>query len=87
MLAGWWCRVATKKRDQKKSAGDPIRLSVPLDRADHERVRSLAEAHRPPVSMGYVINYAVRLLLEEPDDIVLAQRIRNPRSLGKTDGR
>lgn len=87
MLAGaGWCRVGAKKRDQKKTAGDPVRLSVPLDPGDHQRIRSLAEDHQPAVSMGYVINYAVRLLLEEPDNAILAQRIRTPRSVGRSDG-
>lgn len=77
--------MAGRKSDQRSPSGktgEQIRLSVTLDHADHKRVKSLAEGHQPAVSMGYVINYAVKQLLREMDDATLAQRIRDPRQGG-----
>lgn len=54
------------------------RLTVSLEEEDYERLRTLAEGHRPPLSLGYVVRYAVRLLLERNQDPQLSLELGDP---------
>lgn len=40
------------------------RFTVSLDLGDYEALRALAEGHRPPLTLQYVVNVAVKDLLE-----------------------
>lgn len=48
----------TEAKQQKK------RFSVSLDQGDYEALRALAEGHRPSLKLQYVVNVAVKSLLE-----------------------
>lgn len=50
------CTVA--KTQQQK------RFTVSLDNNDYEALRAIAESHRPPLKLQYVVNVAVKNLLE-----------------------
>lgn len=41
------------------------RLSISLEVEDYDALRALAEGHRPPLSLQYVLNIAVKDLLEK----------------------
>ena len=41
------------------------RLSISLEVEDYDALRALAEGHRPPLSLQYVLNVAVKDLLEK----------------------
>ena len=40
------------------------RFSVSIDMADYATLRALAEGHRPPLTLQYVVNVAIKDLLE-----------------------
>jgi len=50
------CTVA--EAQQKK------RFTVSLDAGDYETLRAIADSHRPPLKLQYVVNVAVKNLLE-----------------------
>jgi len=54
------------------------RFSVTLDEGDYERLRELAEKRRPALSLQYVTEYAVQLLLKLADEPDVAQTMGNP---------
>lgn len=41
------------------------RFTISLDTSDYDTLRALAEGHRPPLSLQYVVNVAVKDLLEK----------------------
>lgn len=41
------------------------RFTISLDASDYDALRSLADGHRPPISLQYVVNVAVKDLLEK----------------------
>jgi hypothetical protein len=40
------------------------RFTVSLDSADYDALRALAEGHKPPLKLQYVMSVAVRQLLD-----------------------
>ncbi len=46
-----------KKTQQKQ-------FTVSLEVGDYEALRALAEGHRPPLTLQYVVNVAIKALLE-----------------------
>jgi len=40
------------------------RFTVSLDAGDYDTLRSIADSHRPPLKLQYVVNVAVKNLLE-----------------------
>lgn len=40
------------------------RFTVSIDAADYEALRAIADGHRPPLKLQYVVNVAVKNLLE-----------------------
>lgn len=40
------------------------RFTVSLDIQDYETLRAIADGHRPPLKLQYVVNVAVKNLLE-----------------------
>ncbi len=54
------------------------RFSVTLNEDDYERLRELAEKRRPALSLQYVTEYAVQLLLKLADEPDVAQTMGNP---------
>lgn len=41
------------------------RFTISLEVGDYDALRALAEGHRPPLSLQYVVNVAVKDLLEK----------------------
>lgn len=41
------------------------RFTISLDASDYDALRVLADGHRPPISLQYVLNVAVKDLLEK----------------------
>lgn len=41
------------------------RLSISLEMEDYDALRALAEGHRPPLSLQYILSVAVKDLLEK----------------------
>ena len=55
-----------KKRAPAKAAHN--RFTVTLDGPAYRRLKALAKKHDPPLSLNYVVKYAVKLLLQRADD-------------------
>lgn len=45
-------------------AAQQKRFTISLDSGDYEALRALAEGHRPPLTLQYVVGVAVKNLLE-----------------------
>lgn len=45
-------------------AAQQKRFTVSLDSEDYEALRALADGHRPPLTLQYVVSVAVKNLLE-----------------------
>lgn len=56
------------------------RLTVTLNEEDYERLRALAYDHRPGLSMGYVVQYALREFFDKNEDPQLALQLRDPKT-------
>lgn len=56
------------------------RFTVSLDASDYDRLRDLARRHRPPLSLQYVAEYAIQLLLKSAEEDDFADRLGNPLS-------
>ena len=76
-----WCSMV--QTGGKRCGGRDLskrRFSVSLEEDDYERVRALAKDHKPPLSINYVVEYAVRQFLDKAEDPQLALRLRDPLS-------
>jgi len=63
------------------------RFTVSISEEDAERLRVLAENHRPPLSQSYVVRYAVRMLLDRAEDPQLSFQLGDPLTDEATDER
>ena len=70
-----WFKLVHKK---VQGPGPTRRFSVSLNESDYERLRKLAEERRPALSLQYVTEYAVQMLLKSADDPGFAQAMGNP---------
>jgi hypothetical protein len=61
----------------------PKRFSVTLNETDYERLKMIAEGHRPKFTLQYVVNYSIQKLLERADDKQLYLELGNPLGNGK----
>lgn len=41
------------------------RFTVSLDESDYDTLKLIAESHRPPLSLQYVVRYALQRFLDE----------------------
>lgn len=55
------------------------RITVSLDAKEYERLGQLARGHKPPLSLSYLVRYAVELLLEKAEDPHFSKALRDPR--------
>lgn len=68
-LAGWHIDIPANLV-QFGAKGCPVaeaqkkRFTVSLDAGDYDAMRSIADSHRPPLKLQYVVNVAVKNLLE-----------------------
>lgn len=53
----------------KDKAKRTKRFSVTLDVRDYRRLKALADEHRPPLTLQYVVNYAIQDLLARTADV------------------
>lgn len=59
------------------------RFSITLDVRDYEELLSLAGRHKPPLTLQYVVNYAVQRLLKEAKDPQLGLPLGDPLARGE----
>ncbi len=67
-----WCRARRRAVPRRK------RFSVTLDRRDYDELLALAERHRPPLSLQYVVSYAVQRLLRDAKNPQLVLKMGDP---------
>lgn len=41
------------------------RFTVSVEEGDYEELRRLADSHRPPLSLQYIVRYAIQRFLDE----------------------
>jgi hypothetical protein len=58
------------------------RFSVSLSPDDYEALRKLADEHRPSLTLQYVVEYAIRLLLDRVENPQLSLDFGDPFSKG-----
>jgi hypothetical protein len=64
---------------KKRSAGPhPKRFSVTLDRPDYDALLALAERHKPPLTLQYVVNFAIQRLLKDADQPQVVLSLTDP---------
>ena len=54
------------------------RISVTLDRQDYERLVSLANGHDPPLSLRYVVEFAIKQILRRAENAQLTIDFGDP---------
>ncbi len=53
----------------KKKPPRKKRFTVTLDAADYSRLRTIAQDHRPPLPLRYVVEYAITCFLDSGKQI------------------
>jgi hypothetical protein len=66
------------KRGIDASSDRPRRFTVSVSPEDYEKLKELADSHKPRLTLQYVVNYAIRLLLEQAEDPQLRLTLGNP---------
>ena len=61
-------------RNRKKSR----RFTVSLSEEDYDRLLKLANAHRPPFTLQYLVDYGIQRLLDHENDPQLMMDLGNP---------
>ena len=61
------------------------RLSVSLREDDYNQLKALAESSRPQLTMRYIVDYAVQLLLEKAEDPRFVAEMGSPLHGKKTE--
>jgi hypothetical protein len=56
----------------------PKRFTVSLDPKDYKRLLSIANGHRPPFSLQYIVNWSIQGILEREKDPQLLLELGNP---------
>jgi len=54
------------------------RFTVSLDEQDYKRLVKIANAHRPPFTLQYVVNWGIQGILDRADDPQLMLELGNP---------
>jgi hypothetical protein len=65
-------RKAIPRKPEKR------RFTVTLNATDYEELQKLADGQSPPLPMTYVVNYAIKRLLEQIGDPQLHLVLGNP---------
>ncbi|MCW5811530.1 MAG: hypothetical protein KIT84_10975 [Labilithrix sp.] len=82
-LDGWCKLVHTGAVTSGKRFAHPKRFSVTVERGDWEELNRIANGHRPPLSLQYVVNFALQRFLRESRDPQLALKLGNPTDDGE----
>lgn len=56
------------QRRVRRAGGSSKRFSVTLDQADYDRLVELGWAQRPPLTLQYLVEYAIQNLLRQAAD-------------------
>ena len=67
--------MAAKKRRPRTTRK---RFSVTLDLTDYDALLALAKRHKPPLTLQYVVNFAVQRLLKQAEDPQLLLSLGDP---------
>jgi hypothetical protein len=67
-----WCKLVTQMRKKTK------RFSVSLAEGDYKKLQRIANGHRPPFSLQYIVNWAIQGVLDRADDPQLLLELGNP---------
>ena len=73
LLYSWYIRKRSSHMPKK-------RYSVSLELDDYERIKKLAVGQKPKLSIQYLTEYAIRLLLERAEDPQFHLELRDPLS-------
>ena len=57
-----WRQTGMPKKSKMK------RFTVSLEPAEYEELVRMAESHRPPLSLQYVVRYVLQIFLEENNE-------------------
>ena len=63
-----WCVMGARSK----------RFTVSVSEADYDALTALADEHRPPLSLQYLVNWAIQQLLERAADPQLSLDLGNP---------
>jgi hypothetical protein len=55
------------------------RLTVTLDADEYDELKAIADKHRPPLTLRYVVEFALREFLARSADEELRKRLGDPR--------
>ena len=67
-----WCDMVTRTRKK------PKRFSISLSERDYKRLQRIADAHRPPLTLQYIVNWALQGILDRAEDPQLMLELGNP---------
>lgn len=67
-----WCILVTQMRKKNK------RFSVSLSEQDYRKLQRIADEHRPPFSLQYIVNWAIQGVLDRAEDPQLLLELGNP---------
>ena len=67
-----WCILVTQMRMKNK------RFSVSISERDYKRLKRIADGHRPPFKLQYIVNWALQGVLDRAEDPQLLLELGNP---------
>lgn len=62
----------------KRAQSGKRRFTIGLTEEEYARVKSLASGHRPPMTLQYVVEYAVQRLLDQAGNDEFVSRMADP---------
>jgi len=80
-----WCKMMAMSQRRRSGAGRK-RLTISFDQSDYDRLKELADSHRPRLTLQYVVEYAVQVLLERGQDPQFMRHIGTPMPNEDIDG-
>ena len=78
-----WCMMVSRRSSRRPAHK---RFSVSLDVRDYEALVAVTKRHKPPLTLQYVVNYALQRFLRDAKDPQLLLQLGNPLA-GGSDGR
>ena len=75
-----WCRMPPKRT----KAHAQKRFTVTLGEREYDELKAIAEEHRPPLTLRYVVEFALREFLSRSKDEEVQSRLSDPRRGART---
>src|SRR5262245_33291824 len=75
VLQGDVASVGTKGH---RNGSKPKRFSISLADEDYSRLKSIAQTHRPKLTLQYLVNWSIHQLIERTDDPQLYLELGDP---------